>query len=220
MSEQTGTARTSHGGAAPSHPLATPAGDAARSPSASRRRALTLGAGMATLGVAVGAGYLLYQPSHDRQLVYARISDAMKEVDRLHAASAQPLEPATAWTWSQTLEHCAQSIEFSLAGFPEPKSAVFQRTAGTTAFSLFAWRGRMSHDLAEPIPGAPALTAPIADASAALARLKAAVTAFELHPGPKHPHFAYGVLSRAQYEQAHAMHLANHLSAFDARISR
>jgi len=24
-------------------------------------------------------------------------------------------------------------------------------------------------------------------------------------------------LSRAQYEQAHAMHLANHLSAFDVR---
>ncbi|WP_235504084.1 MULTISPECIES: DUF1569 domain-containing protein [unclassified Acidovorax] len=215
MSEQTGMAGTTRGGAA-----APRSGRGIRAPSHTRRRVLALGSGVAAVGVAAGAGYLLYQPSHDRQLVYARVSDAMKEVDRLHAASAQPIAPATAWSWSQTLEHCAQSIEFSLAGFPEPKSAVFQHTAGAAAFGLFAWRGRMSHNLAEPIPGAPALTAPTADASAAMARLKAAVTAFELHPGPLHPHFAYGMLSRSQYEHAHAMHLANHLSAFDARIAR
>ena len=213
MSEQTGMAGTTRGGAA----APRSGGRGTRAPSHTRRRVLALGAGVAAVGVAAGAGYLLYQPSHDRQLVYARISDAMKEVDRLHAASAQSLAPATAWTWSQTLEHCAQSIEFSLVGFPEPKSAVFQHTAGAAAFSLFAWRGRMSHNLAEPIPGAPLLDAHTPDASAALARLKAAVTAFEAHPGPLHPHFAYGVLSRSQYEQAHAMHLANHLSAFDVR---
>jgi len=238
MSEQTGTAGTPGGGVAPSapsaplqpqhpshpadspHPSAAPAGGAGQPPSASRRRALTLGSGLAALGVVgavAGVGYTLYRPGHDRQLVYARISEAMKEVDRLHAASAQPLEPATAWTWSETLEHCAQSIEFSLAGFPESKSAVFQHTAGAAAFSLFAWRGRMSHNLEEPIPGAPLLEAHMPDASAALARLKAAVTAFELHAGPLQPHFAYGALSRPQYEQAHAMHLANHLSAFDVR---
>ena len=38
---------------------------------------------------------------------------------------------------------------------------------------------------------------------------------FAAHTGPLQPHFAYGALDKAQYEQAHAMHLANHLSAFD-----
>ena len=72
----------------------------------------------------------------------------------------------------------------------------------------------MSHNLAEPIPGAPALDA-AAEAQAALARLRKAAQDFAAHTGPLQPHFAYGALDKAQYEQAHAMHLANHLSAFD-----
>jgi hypothetical protein len=160
-------------------------------------------------------GYLLHRPSNDRQLVFATLAQALQEAVRLTAASARPLEPATAWSWSQTLEHCAQSIEFSLQGFPQPKSAWFQHTAGAAAFSVFAWRSRMTHNLAEPIPGAPALPAAVPDASAALARLQRAARDFAAHAGPLQPHFAYGALGRAQYEQAHAMHLANHFSAFD-----
>lgn len=188
-------------------------------PAASRRTFLRSGAGLATAGAAVAAGggyYLLHRSAHDRQLVFAHISDAMAEVERLAAGAVQPLDAATAWSWAQTLEHCAQSIEFSLQGFPAPKSALFQNTLGSAALAVFAWRGRMSHNLAEPIPGAPALDAS-ATAEGALARLRQSVQDFAAHTGPLHPHFAYGALSRAQYEQAHAMHLANHLSAFDLR---
>ena len=46
----------------------------------------------------------------------------------------------------------------SLDGFPQPKSAAFQRTVGAAAFTVFQWRGKMTHGLDEPIPGAPALT--------------------------------------------------------------
>ena len=138
----------------------------------------------------------------------------MAEAERLNAAWVHALEPATAWTWAQTLVHCAQSIEYSLQGFPLPKSALFQNTLGAAAFKVFTLRGRMSHNLAEPIPGAPALDAN-ASAEGALARLRQAVQDFGAHTGPLQPHFAYGALSRAQYEQAHAMHLANHLSAFN-----
>lgn len=218
MSEHTGTTGAAVDGAASQGAVRT-AVDGARAlrpqPLPTRRRALKLACGVAALGAAAGAGYLLYRPSHDRQLVYARISDAMSEVDRLHAAPRHALGSSTAWNWSQTLEHCAQSMEFSMQGFPQPKSALFQHTAGAAAFGLFAWRGRMSHNLAEPIPGAPALAMGTPDASAALERLHAAVAAFAAHQGPLQPHFAYGALSRQQYEQAHAMHLANHLSAFD-----
>ncbi|MFY3386312.1 DUF1569 domain-containing protein [Paracidovorax sp. MALMAid1276] len=172
----------------------------------------------AAAGGAVGAGAvaysLLYRPAHDRQLVFGRLSEAMAEVERLAAGAAAPLDTATAWSWSETLAHCAQSIEFSMQGFPKPKPAWFQDTLGAAAFAAFAWRGRMSHNLAEPIPGAPALNAS-APAAQSLARLRQAVADFGAHTGPLQPHFAYGALHRAQYEQAHAMHLANHLSAFE-----
>ena len=185
----------------------------------SRRKALKAGCGLAVLGVGAGAASLLHRPGNDRQLVLTRLEDALREVERLQAAAPRALEPATAWGWPQTLAHCAQSIEFSVHGFPRPKSALFQNTAGAAAFRVFAWRGRMRHSLTEPIPGAPPLDAPAPDAAAALARLRAAVQVFAAHTGPLQPHFAYGELSKAQYEQAHAMHLADHLSAFDIQKS-
>ena len=54
-------------------------------------------------------------------------------------------------------EHLAQSIDMSLDGFPEPKSALFQNTVGAAAFAVFKWRGKLNHGLTDPIPGAPAL---------------------------------------------------------------
>lgn len=116
--------------------------------------------------------------------------------------------------WPATLTHCAQSIQFALSGYPQAKSELFQRTVGRAAYQVFAWRGQMSHDLSEPIPGAPALR-PQADPQAALAELHQAIEAFHRHTGELQPHFAYGRLSKAEYELAHAMHLANHLAAFD-----
>lgn len=96
------------------------------------------------------------------------------------------------------------------------KPLLFRRTVGPAAFQAFAWRGRMSHDLAEPIPGAPALDAGL-EAADATARLQAALQAFRQATGPLRPHFAYGALDKADYELAHAMHLANHFSAFIPR---
>ena len=217
MTPRTGAERAAH----PPSPSTPPP---VEGPPFTRRSILRRGTGLATAGVVVavgvaGAGYLLSRPGNDRQLVFTSVAEAMREVERLAAASAhaQALEPATAWSWAETLEHCAQSIEFSLRGFPAPRSALFQNTVGSAAFQVFALRGRMSHNLAEPIPGAPVLSASAASASAILARLRTAAQHFEDHTGPLQPHFAYGDLNKAQYEQAHAMHLANHLSAFDVR---
>jgi hypothetical protein len=71
----------------------------------------------------------------------------------------------------------------------------------------------MTHDLGEPIPGAPALDAAAA-ASPAMERLEASMRDFLRWTGPLRPHFAYGALTKPEYERAHALHLANHLSAF------
>ena len=116
-----------------------------------------------------------------------------------------------AWSLAQILNHAAQSIEYSMSGFPESKSALFRATLGSAAFALFDARGAMSHSLNEPIPGAPALAATDA-LPAAIARALAALRAFEAHRGALSPHFAYGTLDKAQYTRAHLMHLANHWS--------
>ena len=114
-----------------------------------------------------------------------------------------------AWPIGTVLQHLAQSIEMSLDGYPAPRSAVFQHTAGSAAFAFFKWRGRMQHALNEPIPGAPAL-ASSSDRVAAMTRLRAAIARFHGHGGELWPHFAYGALSKADYALAHSLHIANH----------
>ncbi len=149
----------------------------------------------------------------DRQLVFATLADAMRELDRLNEAVA--LDAAANWSWSKTLLHCAQSIDYSISGYPQARSAFFQRTAGAAAFSFFSSRGRMSHSLIEAIPGGATLDAN-AHADVAVAALRKSVAAFAQFGGALQPHFAYGALSKAEYERAHAMHIANHLSVFAA----
>ena len=159
----------------------------------------------------VASGLAACTGSGPEPLRLATLAEAEQELERLSAAKG--LTSSATWNWAQTLTHCAQSIEYAMSGYPQARSALFQRTLGAAAFGVFSWRGRMSHDLAEPIPGAPALPSP-GDAAAALARVRAAITAFRAWKGPLQPHFAYGALDHAAYERAHAMHLAEHLGQF------
>lgn len=114
-----------------------------------------------------------------------------------------------AWPLPKVLHHLAQSIEYSIDGYPELKSALFRSAIGSVAFAVFEARGKMGHSLVEPIPGAPALdeAAPLESAKA---RLLASLQRFEAHAGELAPHFAYGALDKPQYLRAHLMHLANH----------
>jgi len=176
-----------------------------------RRRFVVSSASIGAALVAGGLAGCTGDASSDRQLRFASLAAASEELARL--AEAKELVSSAAWGWAQTLVHCAQSIEFSMSGFPAPKSALFQRTIGAAAIGVFGWRGRMSHDLSEPIPGAPALDAQ-ADPMQAIERLRTSMRKFASWPQPLRPHFAYGELNRKEYEAAHAMHLANHLSAF------
>ena len=110
--------------------------------------------------------------------------------------------------------HLAQSIEYSMTGYPEHKSDGFKRYLGSNAFAVFTYRGRMAHNLAEAIPGAPALDAN--DPMLALGRLLTALDDFQAYKGALEPHFAYGELSHQQYTWAHVMHVYNHLESFES----
>jgi hypothetical protein len=135
------------------------------------------------------------------------LEDALRWLDRLERAA--DVKAIGAWPLGAVLEHLAQSIEMSMDGYPEARSPVFQSTAGSAAFAWFKWRGRMSHGLAEPIPGAPALMAG-ADWRPAATRLRGAITRFNGYTAPLRPHFAYGALSKPEFAVAHNLHIANH----------
>lgn len=135
------------------------------------------------------------------------LDDVLRWLDVLERATQ--MRSGTAWRMSAVFEHMAQSIDMSLEGYPEPKSALFQATLGTAAFAVFRLRGQMTHGLTEPIPGAPAL--PQVDGwKPGVARLRAAVQRFQAYTGPLQPHFAYGSLSRTDFALAHTLHIANH----------
>jgi hypothetical protein len=121
----------------------------------------------------------------------------------------------TAWTLAQALAHCAQAIEYSMTGFPRARGRTFQALIGGRIKRRFLRRGVMFHNRAAAIPGADPISRALTR-DAAMRRLRRAVEAFDAHAGPLAPHFAYGPTSKAEYEVLHAMHLVDHLSAFDA----
>lgn len=137
------------------------------------------------------------------QQVHAGL-DALERADRAEVPGP--------WTLPQVLVHCAQSIEYSLEGYPRPRSALFRATIGRIAKRKFLSQGYMSHGLDAAIPGAPALESP--NLRAALERLRRAIARFEAaEPSALKPHLAYGPCDKREYEALHAMHLADHLAA-------
>jgi len=128
----------------------------------------------------------------------------------LKSLSNKPVSNLGKWNAYQVFTHCAQSVEYSMSGYPEHKSNLFKNTVGQLAFSIFSAKGKMTHKLSEPIPGAPALALE-KDIKLALHRLEKALLAFKLYDGNLSPHFAYGELSKKEYEIAHVLHLYNHL---------
>lgn len=146
-----------------------------------------------------------------RNLRFSNLDEAVAEVDRVLAASS--VSSNGAWSPSQVFTHLAQSIEYSITGYPENKPAIFRKTIGRIVLRKFLGAGQMSHGLADAIPGAPALDANVSLPDAA-ARLKASIASFRSAQRGLAIHFVYDAVTQAEYEQVHAMHIANHLSAF------
>jgi hypothetical protein len=123
-------------------------------------------------------------------------------------------EAAERWTpaeiSSSEMIHAAQSIEYSLSGFPMTKGHLFQVTAGWLAARIFLTLGRMKHDVAAPIPGAPAIPQDMPRAEA-VRRLRQAIRDFYAHTGELQPHFAYGALAKPDYDRLQTYHVVDHL---------
>jgi len=144
-----------------------------------------------------------------RSLAFTNLDGAIQELNKIKSNANLNLE--SEWTLYQNLIHCAQSIEFSMDGFPEMKPELFQNTIGSLVFNHFEKQGYMRHNRAETIPGAPDI-AKDGDLDQAFERVNAAIIKFDQFTQPLKPHFAYGQLSKSAYEEAHCMHLADHFA--------
>ncbi|NQZ28279.1 MAG: DUF1569 domain-containing protein [Colwellia sp.] len=165
------------------------------------KRSLVIGGSL----VGVGAGAALLIEGANR--LDLKIATALK---RLELLSNKNLVQTGEWDIYKIFMHCAQSVEYSMSKFPQHKSNFFKNTIGTLAFSIFEYKGKMIHGLSEPIPGS-ALIKSSSDTNAALDHLKKSLIEFENYKGELAPHFAYGELTKSEYEIAHVMHLYNHL---------
>lgn len=141
-------------------------------------------------------------------LTFTSLEEALRRTEEYVKHGIEP--KSGAWSLYKTLSHGAQSIEFSLVGYPSHKSSLFKATAGKAALHIFLAKGSMSHDITAPIPEAPSI-ADEGDAMQGFMRLQEAVQKFWHHTGNYKDHFAYGKLTKSQYDKIQALHLANHL---------
>ena len=142
-----------------------------------------------------------------RSLKLASFDEVAREIDALERAGSPRVSGA--WSLPKVLEHCAQSIEYSVTGYPVLRSAPFRATIGPLVKWRFLSRGEMSHGLDAVIEGAPPLTG--TDPRIQEVRLRQAIAVFRSHHGALAPHLAYGPCTKAEYEELHAMHVADHL---------
>ncbi|MEU1557693.1 DUF1569 domain-containing protein [Streptomyces scabiei] len=140
--------------------------------------------------------------------------DLEQFVQRLHLNIAHPehdlLAPGSTWNLSQTVQHCAQTVRYSVTGYPVLKPVWYRATIGRLAKMVFLRRGAMKHPLGAEIEGAPALE-PGLSVSDAAADLADAVALFTGHTAGHATHPAYGHCTHDEFAQLHAMHLADHL---------
>jgi hypothetical protein len=130
----------------------------------------------------------------------------MSDLDRVLASLDALRAPAA----GPVLEHCAESIECSLKGYPKLKPAWLRATIGRLVKRRFLSRGAMSHNRKAGLPGMPPIggDTPI---PAALQRLHDAIAAFSEHDGPLAPHPVFGRCTKDEYARLHAMHVTDHL---------
>jgi hypothetical protein len=129
---------------------------------------------------------------------------------QLRALPPQRLISNGEWNVSQILQHCTQSVRYSIDGYPKARSPWLQNSIGKLAINAFAATGKLHHPLNEPIPGAPAL-APELPNDVALRELTYTVQQFMDWQGSLQAHFAFGSLTKAQYYSVHYLHLQSHL---------
>jgi hypothetical protein len=166
-----------------------------------------------TLGTAAAVSFapLTGCSKPGRKLRFASIDDALAETALIETnlATVQMQQP---WSLYKVLEHMAQSMEYSMTGYPQMESGALMTAGRFVFFNVFKPQGYMSHDLGAPVPGAPDIAddGPLEEA---FLRYRNACNDFQNFTGAVMPHFTYGELSYEDWVLAHAFHAADHYSS-------
>lgn len=171
------------------------------------RRKFILGSIVGGATVGAGGGWL-YIDKNEEPL------DIDSAVSRLNLLMEHSPSATGEWSLSQIFNHCAQSVEYSMLGYPKNKPDIFRNTVGKSVFAGFSSKRKMIHALDEPIPGAPGFSNE-GNVTDAFERFRKSLIDFKQYGGVLAPHFAYGELTKPQYEMAHVMHFNNHLQEID-----
>ncbi len=143
-----------------------------------------------------------------RSNAFQSIEQIISFLDALPQATN--IESSGNWTPNQIFSHLNQSIEFSLNGFPEYKSELFQSTIGKLVLHVFNVKGAMTHNLSGAFPGADELRKE-SDLQSDIVRFSKNLRLF-LEAQQLAPHFIFGELTKEQYARAHVMHINDHFS--------
>lgn len=135
------------------------------------------------------------------------LEQAGKELARLREAEDVF---APNWSVSEICLHCAQTIDYSMTGYPVMKPPIIRNTIGKIAIRKFMRQGFMSHNLTAHVPGASKLDISVSS-DEAIGTLMNTMDRFEHYNESLKPHLLFGSLTKAEYSKYFAMHIANHL---------
>jgi len=116
------------------------------------------------------------------------------------------------FTFSETVQHAAQSIGYVMTGYPRLSHPGMRATLGRAVKHLFLRRGAMRHNLSAPVLGAPELDPRMPELEA-VAVLRSVVHRFASFEGQLQPHPSYGLCTKEQAASLQTMHLREHLPA-------
>jgi len=128
------------------------------------------------------------------------------------------LSPRGTYTFTQTVQHAAQSIGYSMTGYPRLAPVSLRVTVGRAVKHLFLSRGAMRHNLSAPVSGAPELDTGLPDL-AAIELLRTTVNRLAAFDGVLQPHPTYGRCTKEQVASLQTLHLREHLPGVDQPLS-
>ncbi len=115
------------------------------------------------------------------------------------------------WSLYKIIVHCTQTIEYSMIGYPKQKNIIIQYTVGKMAISHFLKKGKMSHNLKAPVPGAPSIQEN-GNVSQAIEHLINTIDSFNAFDQKLKPHLLFGKLTKNQYDKYFTLHIKDHFS--------
>lgn len=138
------------------------------------------------------------------------LDEVLKQINLLKEKN---VTSTTAWSAYKTFAHCAQTIDYSMSGYPSLKPVWVRATIGKIAIRKFLKQGYMKHDLTADVAGAPQIKEQ-GTLKEGIEILEQSILQFQKYEGELQPHLLFGNLSKEQYNQYFALHVADHLNGF------